>query len=286
MVPHGRPFTSRQFTAPPPNIAKHLAKARSDAWQSSKIAKHIRTFRRPETAPQAFPPEGCHRGGISANAFGNLPLAASKTRFLAHSPTLCATLACIAIAPLLTACNMPAIQVYTALRAYGPGELQVGDQFRDFGFADSQGQVTRLSAVKGRVTILAFSGDPNWPDCDTVERLAELAADASTCWIDVVVVSVGHPLPPCPDALPAAADCTAPPGRLVLVCDPFDKVAALYGRDAPGHYYVLTNFLKIAATGELTDLDTLRAATRRVVADIYDQDLREGAYDWHRGDRW
>ena len=187
---------------------------------------------------------------------------------------------------LLTGCATPPIQTYTALRAYGPGELHVGDQFRDFGFTDTQGQVTRLSAVHGRVTILAFPDDPNWPVCDADQRLVDLANRASTCYINVVVVSVGHPAGPCPEALQAAADCQVLPGYLVLVCDPYDRVAGLYGNAAKGHYYVLTNFLKIAATGELADLDSLRAATQHVVAEIYDQDLREGAYSHHRGWGW
>ena len=77
------------------------------------------------------------------------------------------------------------------------------------------------------------------------------------------------------------ADCRVPPGRLVLVCDPYNRVAGLYGSHTGGHYYVLTNFFKISAIGELSDLDSLHAATHHVVAQIYDQDWREGAYD-HR----
>jgi hypothetical protein len=41
----------------------------------------------------------------------------------------------------------------------------------------------------------------------------------------------------------------------------------------------LTNFLKIAAIGDLSELAQLRAEVRRVVDDIADQDIREGAWD-------
>ena len=165
---------------------------------------------------------------------------------------------------------------FTALRAYGFGELKVGDDFRDFAFTDDAGKISRLSIVRRRVTILVFPSDPNWPTCADAQQLADLAVHTSGPEIGVEVVSVGHPAGPCPDALAAVADREVPARRLVLVCDPYDRVSRIYGPDAQDKYYVLTNFLRIAAIGELTDLDGLRAATQRIVRDIHDQDQREG----------
>jgi hypothetical protein len=92
-------------------------------------------------------------------------------------------------------------------------------------------------------------------------------------------VSVGHPQQPCDAALAPAAECEIPLGHMYLVCDPYGEVAGLYGSDAVNQYYVLTNFLKIAAIGDLSDFEGLRVATQRVVAVIHDQDQREGVGD-------
>lgn len=167
----------------------------------------------------------------------------------------------------------------TALRPYGQAELQVGDDFREFAFATATGQYTRLSAVRGRVTILAFPDDPAWPNCDLHARLAELAASESRWLVEVTVVSVGCPDGPCDAALGAGLACNIKMPRLILVCDPHARVHELYGVAARGHYYLLTNFLRIASIGPLDDLDGLRAATRKLVRETYDQDEREGLHD-------
>lgn len=192
-------------------------------------------------------------------------------------------MACVLVpaATLVAGCASapPRAAIGTALRAYGRGDLAVGDEFRDFALRDAAGQITHLSAIHGRVTVLAFSPDPNWPDCGDARALAELGNSAAGPWVDVLVVSVGHPAEPCPDALAPAADCEIPLGHLYLICDPYGQVSRLYGPDAIGRYYVLTNFLKIAAVGDVSDRNGLRAATKRVVDSIHDQDVREGLYD-------
>lgn len=167
----------------------------------------------------------------------------------------------------------------TALRPYGRAELDVGDEFREFVFDTSAGERTRLSAVRGRVTILAFPDDPGWPKCDLHAQLVELAARESRWLVEVTVVSVGRPAGPCDTALDAGLACGIETPRLVFVCDPHALVHELYGSTAPGHYYLLTNFLKVNAIGDLADLDGLRAATRALVREIYDQDEREGLHE-------
>ncbi|MBP7746869.1 MAG: hypothetical protein KA383_12130 [Phycisphaerae bacterium] len=179
----------------------------------------------------------------------------------------------------LAGCAAPlrVIPTATALRPYGEAELGVGDQFRDFAFRGADGVVTRLSAVHGRVTILAFSDDPAWPSCDAVRELSELARRASQCMVAVRVVCVGRADAPCEEVLPRVVDCSLPAPNVILVCDPFERVYRLYG-PTNGRFYVLTNFLKIVAVGDLADRETLQAAARRTVEEIYDQDIREGLY--------
>jgi hypothetical protein len=189
--------------------------------------------------------------------------------------------AAIVLLATLTGCA-PLAQhprTYTALRTYGRNELSVGDDYRDFRFVDAVGRVTRLSAEKGRVTVLAFRADPRWPNCADVQALAELARQTSGPNSEVKVISIGRPMQPCADALAAGALCDAPPERIALVCDPYGTIPPLYDSAALGRFYVLTNYLKIAAIGDLGDLEGLRAAVSRVVAEIYDQDVREGMYE-------
>lgn len=171
------------------------------------------------------------------------------------------------------------VPTFTAVRMYGEDELQVGEQFRDFGFRDAAGELTRLSAIRGRVTVLVFPAQAGWPDCGAGQELAALACRASAAEIDVRIVSVGRPEEPCEAALSRVADCPAVHGHLVFVCDPHARVHLLYGPEAVGRYYVLTNSLRIAAVGELADREQLRRDVWRAVAEIHDQDLREGAYE-------
>ena len=180
----------------------------------------------------------------------------------------------------------PRAAIGTALRAYGRWDLGVGDEFRDFALTDAAGRITHLSAIHGRVTVLTFSADPNWPDCEDARELAALGNSAAGPWVDVLVVSIGRPAQPCPVALEPAADCEIPLGHMYLVCDPYGLVSKLYGSDAVGRYYVLTNFLKIAAVGDLADREGLRLATQRVVETIHDQDVREGVYERYRCGWW
>lgn len=186
----------------------------------------------------------------------------------------------------LVACNAPdcRIRTATALRAYGRGELAVGDPARNFAFRLADGRVSRLSAQRGRVTVLVFPDDPAWPDCAQTRGLAELAVRTRVWSVGVVVVSVGRPDAPCSAALEAGQACEIPAPHVLLVCDPHGTVRALYGQAAAGRYYLLSNFLKIAAIGDLDDLDELEAAAARLVREIYDQDDREGAYDMYSAD--
>lgn len=171
--------------------------------------------------------------------------------------------------------------VGTALELYGADERRVGELYREFAFTRPDGTLTRLSAVRGRVTVLAFPDERDWPNEAAAEALADAAARESTWDIPVVVVSVGRPAEACEAALARGAAYAVPPGRLVLVCDPFAAVDKAYGPEAVGRYYVLTNFLKIAAIGALSDLESLRRDVGAVVDAIHDQDLREGRYDWY-----
>lgn len=173
----------------------------------------------------------------------------------------------------------PRAQTGVAVEAYGTGELQVGEPGRDFLFRDANDCLARFTAVRGRVTVLLFPADPNWPDCADTQRLADMAQRASTSYVGVVVVSVGRPPAPCAEALRTVAACVVWPETIVLICDPFGRIDKLYGSDAVGRYYVVNNFLKIVAGGELSDFDSLRADTRRAVETIADQDMREGLYE-------
>ena len=94
----------------------------------------------------------------------------------------------------------------------------------------------------------------------------------------IVAISIGQTDGSCEEALASAADLDVPPRRLVLVCDPYDRVRRLYG-NARGRYFVLGNFLRIEAIGELSDVDALRRDVRRVVHMVFDQYEREGMYD-------
>ncbi len=170
----------------------------------------------------------------------------------------------------------------TAIRMYGPGELGVGSPFRDFAFRTADGALTRLSAVRGRVTVLVFPSDPEWPSCEELQRWADLTWRRSVYLVDVVVVSVGEPGRDCEQALGRGLECDADARRVVLVCDPHGTIAPLYGAAARGHYYVLTNFLEIDAVGDLADEDQLEADVRRLALEIYDQDRRQGTHDVFR----
>ena len=171
------------------------------------------------------------------------------------------------------------LMIGTARPAFGTTEVQVGDIARDFWFTTETGQVTRLSAQRGRVTIVVFPNQANWPDKAFHTQLAELARCTSVYQVGVVVVSIGAPQPPRENALTDLCDSDLPPEHLALVCDPERSLPKLFGSAATGKYFVLTNFFRIAAIGDLNDLETMRNDTRAVVEKIFDQDLREGAFD-------
>lgn len=178
------------------------------------------------------------------------------------------------------------VPTFTAVRMYGTGDLRAGDNFRDFGVRNAAGDLTRLSAIRGRVTVLVFPAEPGWPACAAGHELAALACDASTWEIDVRVVSVGQPADACEEALARVADCPAYHGHLVFICDPYGRIPLLYGPTAVGRYFVLTNFLKIAAVGDSTDRVGLARDVRRAVVELFAQDLSEGAYEYDYADWW
>jgi peroxiredoxin len=186
----------------------------------------------------------------------------------------------VAILPLI-GCNWPERRLVagTALRAYGSSEPAIGDTARSFAFTTADGQLKRLAAVRGRVTLLVFPDAADWPDCAVLRELANLARRESVYNVEVVVLSVGQPELSCDEALVAARGCGLPPEHVVLVCDPHGTVHTLYGAQARGRFFVLDNFLRVVEIGELSDLEGLRSATRRVVDEIFDLDLRMGAFD-------
>ena len=192
----------------------------------------------------------------------------------------------VAIGLLLTACQAPdrSVRTTTALRAYGQGELAVGDSWRDFAFTLADERVSRLSAQRGRVTVLAFPDDPDWPNCEQTRALADLANDARNWAVNIVVVSVGQPDAACAEALEAGRTCGIQAPHVLLVCDPHGNVRNLYGSEAAGRYYLLSNFLEVKAIGDLHDLNTLETEAAHLAREIYDQDDREGKYDGYGSD--
>lgn len=179
-------------------------------------------------------------------------------------------------------CSVPERHVPTAIaaRAYGTGEPAVGDPLRNFAFTLNEGTRTTLVRERARVTVLAFPDDPDWPDCDAARELSDMARNAHRRFIDVLVISVGHPQAECAEALERVAGCEMRWPCILLVCDPHGGVRRLYGESAGGHYYLLNNYQQVSAIGELSDFEGLHAATEDLVRRIYDVDKRTGMHEW------
>lgn len=199
---------------------------------------------------------------------------------MSRSTTL--TPAALVAGVLLVGCAAPPRQVptATALETSITGEVRVGERMADFRMMLASGKAARMVDVRGRVTVLLFSAEREWPSCEQARALSDLARHESCCYIGVRVVVVGPAEAPCAEAWERVADCRMPDPRVLLVCDPQAGVRRLYGEAAPGRWYLIDNYETVRDTGTVGDLDALREAVRNLVRSIEDQDDREGYYEW------
>ena len=182
---------------------------------------------------------------------------------------------------LLSGCAMsdPHVRTGMSLADYGPYDLKPGDPAPDFVFVGDQENLSRFSAVRGRVTIVVFPTDAAWPNCATCRRVAELAEALSATDVDVVAVSVAQPARPAAEALSAVQACHINSDHLVTICDQHGRIKRLYGPQASGKFYVVNNYGRVTGVGPFSDLEALRAETRKTVRAVSDQDIREGVYE-------
>lgn len=171
------------------------------------------------------------------------------------------------------------VRVGTVPGDYGSSsDLRVGDVAPDFRFLDGEGNPTRFSAVRGRVTALVFPDNQDeWPVPAMYRRNVELARQLGHLDTPVVIVDVGRPkrsIQEIQDVLEAAP---VQSNQLVLLADPEGRVHRLFGSTASGRFYVIDNFQRIVAVGECKDADAIRESLRKTVLRLADEDSRFAA---------
>jgi len=147
--------------------------------------------------------------------------------------------------------------------------LQPGSWAPDFPIIDPEGNATSLSAVRGRVTVVMFPDNPkDWPNPEVYRKAATLAERSSGTEIPVVLVNVGRPTQDTQDLEKVLEENPVKSDHLVMVADRTGSIAARFGQEATGKYFIIDNYGKIVRVGTFTGVDALgepiREATRLV----------------------
>ena len=137
--------------------------------------------------------------------------------------------------------------------------LRVGDYVPDFEIHDKSGHSVRFSAIRGDVTILAFVAAEQPGKCTILKPLHELAMHWANVATDVEYVSISEP----PDARPNpnAKIGQCPDVKLwhaIALCDEGANVRALYRIKKLGVYFVIDDDSRIAAIGDVNDVQALK----------------------------
>jgi peroxiredoxin len=161
--------------------------------------------------------------------------------------------------------------------AAGAKVLQPGSWAPDFTFIDRQGNASRLSAVRGRVTVVLFPDNPqDWPDPEIYRRAASLAERSSGNEIPVVLVNVGRPMQDTEQMEKVLKENPVRSDHLVMVADPTGTIAARFGQEATGKYFVIDNYGKIMRVGTFAGIDALRDPIRDATRLVADDDTARG----------
>lgn len=144
--------------------------------------------------------------------------------------------------------------------------LQVGDYVPDFEIQDKSGHSVRFSAIRGDVTILAFVAAEQPDKCTILKPLHELAMHWTNVATDVEYVSISEP----PDARPNpnAKIRQCPDVKVwhgIALYDEGANVQALYRIQKLGVCFVIDDDSRIAAIGDVNDLQALKKDLDRPV---------------------
>jgi peroxiredoxin len=146
--------------------------------------------------------------------------------------------------------------------------VNVGDCAPEFSFLDEEGEVARLSDLRGQVILLLFPDDLNWPDCQRCRLLEQLASYLSCAYATVTVVTVATPDKSCEESLSAMRACEVK-GRaqLFALCDQCGRVRRLYGPGAAGQCVLIDSDGTVRTRIRLDDLQEIERMARVVVSD-------------------
>ena len=167
----------------------------------------------------------------------------------------------LAVPALLTGCasTRPA-ETGVALDGYGPYNLKMGDPGPDFAYVSDQQQLVPFHRVRGRVTVVVFPNDADWPSAERAASFAQLADEYKGTARTLAIVSVGKMSSPCTETTAVAQSLSVKPGNFLLLCDPNGKIRDLYGPDAAGKIYVIDSENRILNVTPYTGVDSVRAA--------------------------
>lgn len=176
-------------------------------------------------------------------------------------------------AAALTGCqSSEGMRTGMSLADAGHAQVEVGDRTPDFAFVADDESLTRFHEIRGRVTVLAFPDDPEWPNCASCRQLANIAAEKSQVRINVMAVSVAGPHKPCHEALPSVERCEVDADHLVAICDRRGEIRHIYGADVDGKYFVINNHGKVVAAGKLGDWEQLAEDVKCAVWRVADEE--------------
>lgn len=146
-------------------------------------------------------------------------------------------------------------------------DIKPGEHVSDFTFRGVDGEVQTFSNVRSVVTVVAFPPSPDWPKCDqcrSIERAVSAQAGANT---PVTVVSIGTPDKPCEREDCSFYQCHIEGrAKLVALHDGHGRVRKQFGPNALGKFFVIDMHGRLAASGQLEDIRSLKGSVGKAVA--------------------
>jgi hypothetical protein len=141
----------------------------------------------------------------------------------------------------------------------------VGDPAPGFVFVADENRLRSFAEACGDVTLVLFSDDPEWPDCEFCRRMAMLADGLSDETVEVKVVNLARPECDPAAALAELRGCGIPSDRLVAITDRAGTIREAWGPGADGRWFVVNRWGRIDATGSVLDLTAAERGLRESV---------------------